>query len=235
MSSTYSRFLWIAINAFFWGIGMTIGLTLEDTISRMLFDMNDNLWNLFEVVGNVISAIAMGFSIGIGQAILLRRFTSIPEWKWTRATLSGFVVSTFLLNIFGVKIFPDTTGCFFCIGSFHIPPVVIYDVGIWSTFGLRSYTVGGPIAGGILGLGIGLSQWFTLKNQEVLTYRWIMWNVIGYILVFLSGTATSFFTEDILVVGVITGTVFGLVTMLALSSQLKNSAKHQERNVATAA
>jgi hypothetical protein len=233
-SSTYSRILWIAVNAVIWGIGITIGLTLEDTIGRVLYDTNDNLWGLFEVVSNIISAIAMGLSIGIGQGILLRRFSPIIEWKWAKATLSGFVVATLLLNIFGVKIFPDTTGCFFCIGSFHIPPTVIYDFGIWSTFGLRSYTIGNPIASGILGLGIGLSQWFTLKAQRVFTHRWIVWSMIGYILAFLSGIIATFVAEDILVIGAITGMVFGLVTMFPVSSQLESYAKHEEKNLIAA-
>jgi hypothetical protein len=44
---------------------------------------------------------------------------------------------------------------------------------------------------------------------------------------FLCGMIISIFFQDVLVVGVTVGTIFGLITALPLSSQLRNYAKHQ--------
>ncbi len=223
MAITNIGILWIVTNAISWCIGIAIGFILELKIHLFVSDLNDNLWGISDSFSNLISATVLGFTIGLGQTLVLSRSNQIMELQWTRSTLLGIVMATFLVNVFGLHTFYPMD-CYFCFGGIDIPPAFL-NIWPWNTVGGQRFTFGDPITSGVIGLGIGASQHYFHKKQKFLTDWWIVWSIIGFVLALIGGYSISFFVADILIVGITQGVIYGLITVLPIMRELKKHDK----------
>jgi hypothetical protein len=223
MATTNSGILWIVTNAISWGLGIAIGFILELKIHLFLSDISDNVWGISDLFSNLISATVLGFTIGFGQTLVLRRSSGTMELQWTRSTLLGIVIATFLVNVSGSHTFYPMD-CYYCFGGIDLPSGIL-DIWPWNSVGGQRFTFGDPITSSMIGLAIGASQYYFHKKQEFLTAWWIIWSTISFVLALIGAYIVSIFADDILIVGITQGVLYGLLTVRPITRQLKKHDK----------
>lgn len=222
-NTTNIGMLWIVTNAISWCIGITIGFILELKIAIFVQDLNNNLWGISDTFSNLISAIVLGLIVGFGQTLVLRRLNQSIKWHWTLSTLLGIVIATFLINASGSHTL-YSMDCFFCFGGINLPSRIL-NIWPWNSVGGQRFTFGDPITSSLIGLAVGASQYYFYTKQEFITAWWILWSTIGFILALIGAYIMSLFIDDILIVGITQGVLYGLVTVRPLTRQLK---KHNQ-------
>lgn len=223
MNTTDNRILWIVTNIFSWGIGFVVGFILELKIHLFLSDISDNVWGISDLFSNLISATVLGFTIGFGQTLVLRHSKRTIELQWAKSTLLGIVFATFLVNVSGSHTFYPID-CFYCFGGIDLPSQIL-DIWPWNSVGGQRFSFGTPITSGLIGLATGASQYYFYKKQEFLTAWWMAWSTIGFVLALIGASIVSIFADDILIVGVTQGVLYGLITVRPITRQLQKHHK----------
>ena len=231
--STNTGILWILTNAVSWCTGIVIGFILELKIHLFVSDLNDNLWGISDLFSNLISATVLGFIIGFGQEFILRHSNQAMELRWIKSTILGFLVTTFLVNLFGLHTFYPMD-CFYCFGGINMPSEIL-NIWPWNSVGGQRFTFGNPITSGIIGLGIGASQYYLHKKDEFLTAWWIIWSMISFVLALIGAYIVSIFADDILIIGITQGVLYGLLTVRPITRQLKKHDKITQKTKPEAA
>ncbi len=223
MATTNIGILWIVTNAISWCIGIAIGFILELKIHLSLSNISNNVWGISDLFSNLLSATVLGFIIGLGQTLVLRRSNGTMKLKWTRSTLLGIVTATFLVNASGSHTFYPMD-CYYCFGGIDLPSRIL-DIWPWNSVARQRFTFGDPITSSMIGLAIGASQYYFHKKQEFLTAGWIIWSTISFVLALIGGYIVSIFADDILIVGITQGVLYGLLTVRPITLQLKKHDK----------
>lgn len=223
MATTNIGILWIVTNAISWGIGIAIGFILELKVHLFLSGISDNVWGISDLFSNLISATVLGFTIGFGQTLVLRRSHGTMELQWTRSTLLGIVIATFLVNVSGSHTFYPMD-CYYCFGGIDLPSRIL-DIWPWNSVGGQRFTFGDPFTSSMIGLAIGASQYYFHKKQEFLTAWWMIWSTISFVLTLIGAYIVSIFADDILIVGLTQGVLYGLLTVRPIRLQLKKHDK----------
>ena len=223
VATTDIGILWIVTNAISWGLGIATGFILELKIDIFVSDLNSNLWGISDTFSNLLSAIVLGVTIGVGQTLVLRRSNQTMKLHWTLSTLLGIVVATFLINVSGSHTFYPMD-CFFCFGGIDLPSRIL-NIWPWNSVGGQRFTFGDPITSSLIGLAIGMSQYYFHKKQEFLTAWWIIWSTISSVIALIGAYIVSLFADDILIVGITLGILYSLFTVRPITRQLK---KHDQ-------
>jgi TM2 domain-containing membrane protein YozV len=145
------------------------------------------------------------------------------ELQWTKSTLLGIVIATFLVNVSGSHTFYPMD-CFYCFGGIDLPSRIL-DIWPWNSVGGQRFTFGDPMTSGLIGLAIGASQYYFHKKQEFLTAWWILWSTISFVLALIGTYIVSIFADDILIIGITQGVLYGLLTVRPITRQLKQHSK----------
>lgn len=219
MATTNNGILWIGVNAIFWGIGIAVGFILELKIHLFLSDISDILRGISDLFHNLISATVLGLTIGFGQTLVLRRSNRTMGLRWTTSTLLGIVVATYLLNVYGWHTFYPMD-CYYCFGGIDFPSRIL-DIWPWNSVGGQRFTFGDPVTGSVIGLAVGASQYYFHKKQEFITASWILWSTISFVLALIGTYIVSIYSDDILIVGITQGVLYGLLTVRPITRQLK--------------
>jgi len=227
LATTSSGILWIVTNAISWGIGIAIGFILELKIHLFLSDISDNVFGISDLFSNLISAAVLGLTIGFGQTLVFRRSNQTIELQWTKSTLLGIVIATFFVNVSGSHTFYPMD-CFYCFGGIDLPSRML-DIWPWNSVGGQRFTFGDPITSGLIGLTVGASQYYFHKKQEFLTAWWIIWSTISFVLAIIGTYIVSIFADDILIVGITQGVLYGLLTVRPITRQLRTGSKPANR------
>jgi hypothetical protein len=219
INTTDSRILWIVTNAISWAIGIAVGFIVELKIHLFLSDISDNVWGISDLFTNLISATVLGVTIGFGQTLVLKHSHRTIEWQWAKSTLLGILIATFLVNVSGSHTFYPMD-CFYCFGGINLPSQIL-DIWPWNSVGGQRFSFGTPITSGLIGLTIGASQYYFHKKQDFLTAWWVIWSTISFELALIGSSIVSIFADDILIVGVTQGVLYGLITARPITRQLQ--------------
>jgi len=194
-----------------WVLATTIGW------SAGVFNLDSTAKTYMDVVLLLVIYLAdgllIGFVLGIGQALVLRRFTHL-NWEWIRATVLGYGLAFLMGLIVTISIPSIVWGL---KGEYLLPFSQPSTVSIW-------FNVDDLFWGGFL---IGPIQWWVLKkiiptpnrNKAIL---WMLgnWFVLGISLFIRAFTHQTMFAN--FQMGLM-GIAMGIVTGAILLSFLSNS------------
>lgn len=193
-----------------WILATTVGW------SAGVFDLNFEARTYMEVVRllliYLVDGLLIGFVLGIGQVLVLRRFTNL-NWDWLRVTVLGYGLAFLMGLIVSISIPSIVWGL---QGEYLLPFAQPSTVSIW--FNMDDLFWGGFLIGPI--------QWQVLKkiipnpnrNKAIL---WMLgnWFVLGasvFIRAFTHETLLANFQMPIMGIGM--GAVTGVILLTFLSN-----------------
>jgi uncharacterized integral membrane protein len=175
---------WILASGLGVVLGLFVGLNVAWIWSASVLDTSEAL------VAHLVSGGVVGLAVGIAQWLVLRRHV-VRTRGWilvsTMGMSLGFVVSALL----GFPVLRDMD---FSMG-FELPS--------WETGAAFSFALGGPVVGGLIGVGVGIGQRLILRRKVLRARWWMLASTIGLSLGWATG---SFFSE--------LGLVFGLISLM---------------------
>jgi predicted Ser/Thr protein kinase len=154
---------WFLASALGWAAGWALAIAVIETIFRGFGFFPDPF--VLEMVAGAIFWAVQGLVIGLAQWLVLRRHLPGMGW-WLPATVLGFAVVGSLK--WGQGMVLEET--MMAIGEMG-------EAGPWIWTGLSI------IPEGLTGLLIGLAQWPVLQNRLSKAGRWVLVNVLAWIVV----------------------------------------------------
>lgn len=161
----------------------------------------------------LIDGLLIGFIMGIGQELVLRRFTHL-SWEWVRATVLGYGLA-FLMGAIVSVLIPSLV--WLSHGEYLLPFINASTISIW-------LNIDDLFWGGIL---IGALQWPVLKkiipnptSKKGLLWVLVTWLVLGasvYVRIFTHGNFLREFQRGIM--GMFIGIVTGVILLAILRPQ----------------
>lgn len=199
-----------------WILAATVGW------SAGVFDLNATAKTYIDVVRLLLiysaDGLLIGFVLGIGQALVLRRFTHL-HWEWVRITVLGYGLAFLTGLIVSISI-PSIIWAL--QGEYLLPFAQPSTVSVW--FNMDDLFWGGFLIGPI--------QWQVLKKiipnpSRGKAILWMLgnWFVLGtsmFIRAFTHGTFLANFPMPML------GVAMGAITGVVLLTFLSNSDRAEE-------
>lgn len=170
-------------------LGVTLGLAISLNAAWILHAGGSLMYSELSMTKFASGAI-LGVSVGVMQWLVLRRFIS-KAGAWILASTMGAAVGFFASGALGFRLFYDLD---FSMG-FELPS--------WEIGGTNSYTLGTPIAGGVIGAFIGIGQWLVLRRKVSQAAWWMPASAVGLALGWAAGSSVAQF-----------GLIFGLIALL---------------------
>jgi hypothetical protein len=188
-------------------------------VLRIPFDAPEpSLTETFTVLGALGGAIG-GVVVGLAQWRILRG-SVVWAGSWARAIILGWAIGGALCGYLAWLLYGKDTGDVWAMG--------------------RYVNIGWLIAGVAGGLGIGLGEWLILHRRIPIWWfllTMLTWVVI-WTLVFVLGTIRLIMAErliindsDLILFWIVTGTVYGIVTKLALNARMFKASTSMPRVV----
>lgn len=207
-----------------WILSAIVGVAVFSwlQVPLALFDDNANLGNritFFTIAGVFIGTIT-GLIVALGN-VLVPLHPALRSIGWFMGTLSGWAVAGALYGLlYWLTTEPiDISGTFNLLGK---------DISI-------DEAIRWPIMGAGIGLGIGLAQWFALRQVMARSQLWILSNILGwsvgptvYWLIFQTSltSPTSGFPWAIILsllsVGIIAGSTTGMTMTYLIARPLND-------------
>ena len=128
---------WVIANAVSWNLAMILRQVLFEAGA-----INQR---------QIAIGLAIGFTVGIGQWLILLQQPYLTGWRWVLMNTAGWAVGWAVGWQFG-----------------------------WQLFGSMGFGVVFAVIGGTAGLLAGLGQWFTLRNQVYGSGWWIVANTMAW-------------------------------------------------------
>ena len=205
---------WTLSNAIGWSLGLGIGFALwYENIDGIRIN------RVFEPdlqSGDFLEAVVIGVSVTILQSIFiyLNEHQTVFTIKWAASSIAGIFFGILIAGFLGQPMLAPSGGLFSFFTSFSLPPV-------WykSDMGLMDFQLGGPLTGAILGGILALSQVLLLAKRLSSKVFWIIASSLGLELAFILTIFVSH--TEVLLVGAIVGTIYGLFTVVPLRNLLR--------------
>ena len=198
---------WVLTNIISWTVGMTIGFSVWRVFGGVIsINTATGSEGMDFSQGELVGTLILGIIVAFGQYLILR--SRVPSrLRWGILTWAGLFFGALLARSLGQPILQYSDCGFFCFGFDLLP--------IWLpiSFGGMTFITGGPIAGIILGCGMAFSQVIFLKQRRSIKVLWIVTSGLSLALAFTLGI---FISREILIVGAITGLIYGAATVLPL-------------------
>ncbi len=208
-----NRLFWFLATAVGWSLSLTIGLALGEVLGRYA---NVAFYAALVPVGAFLRDIFAGFCVGIATGIfqwpvIMRTGFSIGNWPLKSAILItfGFVVA----RILGAPVVNDVSGFLLSVG-FSLPPRW-FPVSV----GSADYTLGGPIAGALVGVTVSLLHPNFLPAKVKSWVKWLIVSSLPSIVAFTIGSIPSLLGADLIVIAVTTAIAYAIVDTLLIGKK----------------
>ncbi len=96
---------WVTLSLLIWGIGVSIGYPLGDTVGRSFFAEDGGYWAPTEqkiYLVNIVGSLIFGLAMGVGQGLLFQKYDLLRGWRWIAGTLGGFLVVALIASVLGL-------------------------------------------------------------------------------------------------------------------------------------
>ena len=210
--------LWQTSTFFAWFLGMTIGLTLGEVLSRNLnmLAYGNAGFPVGSLARNVFTGATIGLLCGILQVRLILENRLSPR-RWILGNVMALGGAFLLAEILGFPVVSDIEyGILFSFG-FDLPP-------LWSPFarevGLGNNTLGGPISAIVVGVSAGVILFLFFRNERNHLLHWVFGYGLGPALGLIVGIIPIIFSDELLVVAAVTGLVVGITQGLSVPRYL---------------
>jgi hypothetical protein len=210
--------LWQTSTFLAWFLGITIGLTLGEVLSRNLnilfYDKAG--FPVGSVARNVFTGVTVGLLSGLFQSplILSTRLSSI---RWIPGNVLAFGVAFLLAEFLGFPVVRDIDYSMLLSFGFDLPPQ-------WSpfalNFGFGNNTLGGPISAIIVGIMAGVILYLYFRKELAHPLTWIFRFSIGPTFGLVIGMIPMFFSRELLVIASVTGLSVGIIQGVLIPTYL---------------
>ena len=208
---------WFLATGVGWFAGLTLGLSVGEVAGRYgNVLLNEAVGPVGSSIRDLIAGISVGALSGAFQWPTARSFhQAFRLWPLK----SVFLVSVGFMIARGLSfpIVQDTEYGFLFSSGFDLPPR-------WypTSVGKANHTLGGPVAGVIVGVMMAILQPLFLHARVQSWKRWLVVKSVPAMVGFSLGTIPSLLGFDLLIIALVTGLAFALSDALLLGAQLQN-------------
>jgi len=208
---------WFLATAVGWFAGLALGLSVGEVLGRygnVLLD--ETVGPIGSSIRDLFAGISVGALSGVFQWPAARRFhRSFQRWPLKSVSLVsiGFIIARGL----SFPIVQDAEYGFLFSFGFDLPPRWLPI-----SVGLANHTLGGPVAGVIVGVTMAILQPLLVHARVQNWKRWLVVKSVPAMVAISLGTIPSLLGFDLLVIALVTGLAFALSDALLLGAQLQN-------------
>ena len=210
--------LWQTSTFLAWFLGITIGLTLGEVLSRNLnilfYDKAGFL--VGSLARNVFTGVTVGLLSGLFQSPLILS-TRLSPIRWILDNVLAFGIAFLLAEFLGFPVVRDIDYGMLLSFGFDLPPQW-FPVAL--DFGLANNTLGGPFSALIVGIMAGVILYLSLRKELTHPLMWILRFSIGPTFGLIIGMIPMFFSRELLVTAAVTGLSVGIIQGVLISPDL---------------
>lgn len=145
----------------------------------------------------IVIGAAIGIAIGVIQMFNLKQYVERANWLWVISSTIGWAITWVVMS--------ENMG--------------------YGVLGL-GITQFSTVRGSVVGLLVGLMQWFLLRNQFRQAYWWLIANIVGWTVGMASSRAGGPF--GFVLAGAIAGAITGLLLIWLLRNPIEKNPQDQE-------